>query len=432
MIDKTDADFSGLTEPLLLLSSWNDWYSQSAFEPNSIDGYDALMSLKKVSGILHEKIIVHVSNHHEDEAKNKHISDLMFMYMDYLHLATTYSNIPSLSDLTDILLLHVHDAMQGKAAPRWDILDFIRQYVAANISVCVTVHDYQYLYPDYPLPPLEAFTAWTPSAENVRNTRTMFRLATAVIFPSTAIQRYYMKHLEAISEALTLPFLDKLHTVPHMDTMVDKECVRIPDSVTGARSAQVNVVLISDAVRPPEGDLFYGLVKELQQFEDESGFLISIMYTLFDSFQGDPIYSGNATTNSNVVHLALALESSVYVNQSQHQHHILLSLSSYPEPYSYRLNEAINTGLPIVYLNPSSMAERIGVVGKHSRYFPVSNIRRDLVLQLKNAAKFVVDKQGETELRKCSRSKNIQPSKWYMSHYPNFHNSMNSRQRTPK
>lgn len=434
MIDKVNAESPG--EKLLLLSSWNDWAHQSVIEPNDVDGYDALMSLKKAMGVRNDSIIAHVSNHREDRMKDQYITDIMFLYMDYLHMRYSFHVLLQLIEVLDITVLHVHSALLGRKAPKWAILELLRRCKNLSTDVFLTIHDYQYLLPSAPLPSTEELALLTPTLGNLVNTSILFNLANIIVFPSARIRNYYVSQLQGLmgsaAEGIS-SFIHKIHTVPHMEPMADHDCVRVPKSMTTESNASINVALLSDSLQFEERVLFNEIFANLPSFHI-SGLSVTMRYVLFDNKAGarDELAADqrrignlpilNESSRDPLEVLNEAAQKQFFNADNPYGTHIVLCLSKRQDPYSYKMAKIIRSGLPLVYFEDGTMASMLGNNSKYPKYFPVlvDSTRDAIFSRIKEAALFAVQRSlvSESDCSEKSRSKIIQPSKWYLNHYP--------------
>ena len=93
--------------------------------------------------------------------------------------------------------------------------------------------------------------------------------------------------------------------------------------------------------------------------------------------------------------------------------HILIFLSLFPETYSYSLSMALQSGLPIVYLNRGALTNRLRNI---NRAFPANQIS-DLTDATFKAINYVIQHSNFSNVI-SDISTNIQPAKWYLLNYP--------------
>ncbi|CAM9342715.1 unnamed protein product [Ectocarpus fasciculatus] len=396
---------------LVQLTAWNEWNEQSVFEPNDIDGYDALQAIKNVARRPTNQTVVHVS--HRGGGTEKYIQDLMFLFGHYDHIYpevennTVFYSPPS----PNCALLHIHSVMVGVGALKWDILTYARRFRTAGIPVMVTIHDYQYLFPNTANPTLEFLTDNTPREFDVENTYSLFSMCRTLIFPSQFIRDYYISHLSNRHQGDLLDRIVHSSTVtPNCDMIPNHDFLYLPDP--GGKVINVAYTGVFTAFKG--ADLFLKISEAVKSYVDQGTRTeYQVKYHVF----GD-IHSSYVQTNYPEITFYGSFKGDKLLKSAlkRAKVHILLLPNLSPETYCYALTAGINTGLAVVYLNRGSFIDRLDAE-KYDKYFP-ANTPADMTAALRKGLQFVAANIGEDKTRCCVRTMQIQPTKWYIDNYP--------------
>lgn len=401
------------------LTAWNEWNEQSIFEPNDIDGYDLLKVVKK--NFMHHtgKTIVHMA--HRGGGVERHIHDLAYLFGEYSHIYTSALSILS-APPQGTILLHIHSAMVRdywtKELIGWDIIRHIQDhYKSRNISIYLTVHDYQWLFPTNPNIVFEAFMTSTPEKYDLVNTERLLRLVDKIIFPSNNVLLGYKKFVN-IPNA-------KAVVVPHCDIIHDHSFTHVPPikrrPMDGCKV--INVVLFS-RYEIFKGSQIFSLVaskaKKMTVRAKNSGGgngefneTFCIEYHAFSS-------SGQVSKMEErlINFYPEYAEEEVAEVMKKLNIHIAMFLSTVAETYGYALSQALSIGLPVVYLGRGAISERLAHV---ERAFKASTVAsKDIFGAFSSALQFILSrsctKQPHNPLQYIS--KEVQPNRWYLENYP--------------
>jgi len=437
----------------MFLTAWNEWNEQSTFEPNDIDGYDALSIVKKVvktpgsSG----KSIIHVS--HKGGGTERYIRDLIKLFPEYIHSYPELHEIPS-KPPSNCILLHIHSAMIGPTSPGWNLLNIMKEYRDAGVNIIVTVHDYQWFFPDNPNPTLRFLNRQFPTLERVQNIHKMFLLANQIIFPSEFLREYYENTIldhylhpnghSGSSRGNNKSIVNNHHNnhnnnnhnnnnnqvkqssvwnhsvaVLHPDVLIDHSYINIPAII----DRTIHIAFVGLFIRMKGSLLFLNLSQKLTEVISASGEKIRVQYHVFGVVSSDLNckYSDchevpfQQSDYPNIIFHGGYVDSQINNLLITHNIHALIYLSVVPETYCYALTTGINTGLPIIYSNIPAFKERLSP-SLSVKYHPV-NTNQELVSVTNACAQFILLNPGYKN-RYYSITKNLQPSKWYISNYP--------------
>ena len=400
-------------EKFLFLTAWNEWNEQSVFEPTDVDGYDALVAVKSAVRGSTGKKVNHIS--HRGGGTGKYIYDLIALFGEYEHVFRPWE-LPVPDSLT--ALLHIHSAMVGERAVKWGILDYIKQNKIMGIRVYVTIHDYQWFFPDDPYPTLEVLQQLNPNTTEKENTKKLLELADMVIFPSKALWKSYLTFV--YGKNYVPENGNNFVVVGHNDILVKNERLNVPL----VRNNEVNIAFVGTFLPYKGSDMFKSMAKKMLNvyFAIEPGTEIRLRFHVFGVAQKNENCKAKYCSPESAEERKLGITYHGYYTDEalpslldKANIHILMFLSTFLEPYCYALSTAINTGLAIVYLNRGALIERLDY-NKYERYFPISE-PDDIVTAVSKAVRFVLSRHG-TKLNFYNISSNVQPTKWYISNYP--------------
>ena len=384
----------------VFLTSWNIWSDQSMFEPNDVDGYDALSIVKKVfltntRHFVPRGTILHVARPMDYP---RHVGDLQKVFGEYTHVF--FSIVDAISDSRKYDMVHIHH-------PGLEItVDNIRQCKQRGIQVFITIHDYYWLYPpgadDYPT--ISSLESVTPHPGALSRAVGVLLMADIVLFPSSFVRSHYMK-LPGLSEYAD--DFDRFTVVPPLDVLLNVEIIKIPEV-----SSFVSVGLIGDFT-PAEGSLLFSKLAQSFEYVERRETKVALRYNVISKSPGCR-YRASVGSEITVCSLTDHGKTLTEINPGPGYFHVLMILSSYPDPYSYDVTAAVNTGLPILYLDHGTLRERLSSISS-PRFFPVKDPTQ-LIEKFAEVIKYTILNSGLSSGHE--KSKNVQPSKWWLYNYP--------------
>lgn len=382
---------------LLLLNSWNMWDEQSMIEPNDVDGYDALKEIKNIFVPRTGKAVLHIGACPE---VNRYVSDLRSLFSEYDHIVKDTLDFNPAS----LILVHAHFHAGSFVDPP-QLLSILRHYKSLSVPICITIHDYFWIFPDNEIAFAGALRGAKPIGQFLKRTIEAFEIADVVISPSFLTRSTYLSSpgLQSMQDNFR-----KFPVVTPPDYLLTDDGYMVPSF-----AKTIGVAYVGKLFRPVEGsDIFFHIAK-LYPGVGNKKFKLRLNYHVLCQ---NKYY--NATSIQELHEMStLQLHGSAFHDSKivPHGIHLLLYLSEYPDPYSYDLTIGINSGLPIVYLNSGTLKERFKNL-RSPRFFPVDGIEniRKVYTQ---AIKFVVH-NGAAGTGLLTRSKSLQPPKWYLYFYP--------------
>jgi hypothetical protein len=382
-------------EHFVFLTAWNEWNEQSALEPNDIDGYDALMAVKRVFKPHTGKTIVHLG--HTGGGTAVFTRDLFKMFPEYNHTWIQDSNLPPPGP--NIVLMHIHSVMV-REGPHWGILALVKTYRVRKVPILLTIHDYQWLFPENPNPELSVLETVEPDPGNVKNTTELFRAVDKVTFPDRSVYDYYRAKIgEKRWDENTIELVPHSCLLAHSDRYF----------VAPVENNTINVAFVGQFDGYKGGGLFCSLSGSTALQEKHSP--LTLRYHQFGVSSRawrenctSPIIFHDKYDNHR-------LESILQENKI----HIITFLSLFPETFSHVLTRLLRAGIPLVYLNRGALTYRLAGV-KHT--FPVEGHElAGVAAGVSRAVEFVLKRQG-TDMTLRELSPHVQPAKWYLLNYP--------------
>lgn len=391
--------FSKVLGYAIFLNSWNVWGDQSMFEPNDIDGYDALAVIKQVflssfQAQTPPGIVLHTAR----PENMLHVKQLQEIFNEYKHTFELMSEALKVTNEKNYVMVHVHHPG----------LDVTPQNIQAckdkGLPVYISVHDFLWLYPPATdFPSISFLSGATPRPGALSRTVTVFLLADVVIFPSNFVRSHYMR-LPGLQEFET--DYDRFVVVHPPDVMINLERISVPEI-----SRFIGVALVGEFTPVMGSEAFVDLASTYDHVQSGLN-KIGIKYRVLSNRKNcDLKLAANPMT---LCTLDSSGEGLTEVIAGPNELHMLLFLTEYPDPYSYDLTTAINTGLPILYVNKGTLKERLAGI-KSPRLFPIKDIS-ELHTQYVEMLKYTVKMNGLTKGFK--KSDRVQPSKWWLSNYP--------------
>jgi hypothetical protein len=386
-------------EHFVFLTSWNEWNEQSALEPNDIDGYDALMAVKRVFKPHTGKTIVHLG--HTSGATGVFTRDLFTMFPEYNHTWIQDSNLPP--PAPNIVLLHIHSAMV-REGPHWGILALVKTYRTHKIPILLTIHDYQWLFPENPNPELSVLETVEPDPVCLKDTTELFRAVDKVTFPDRWVYDYYRAKIgeKRWDE-------DKMVLVPHSCLLAHSD--RYFVAPVGGDNT-INIAFVGQFDGDTGGGLFCRLAASAALQEKHRP--LALRFHHFGVYQPNPAQTQDCTDmiTFHDKYDNHRLESILQENKI----HIVTFLSLFPETFPHLLTRLLRAGIPLVYPKRGALIDRLAGV-EHAFAVEGQATLEGVEAGVSRAVEFVLLHHGaDTTLRELSP--HVQPTKWYLLNYP--------------
>ena len=379
-------------DDFIFISAWNEWNEQAMLEPNVEDGYDYLIKLSKSYNKFYNypkkgKILI-IS--HMGGGTEKYINDLKEIYYDYEFI--DFDNYTINKNYDDIykecILIHINSILFNNLKYNYDI--FFNKYLK-NITKYITIHDYQWLYPNNPNITQDNFLSITPDKEDLIKFDNLLSICNKIIFPSHNIFNNYNFYINLDK------YKEKINIIYHCDKIINHDFLNIPNITDNT----INICYLGYFINYKGSNIFKKLSYENKFYKD-----YKIIYHVF----------GNISQNEENINYDNIIFHDTYkdceiINKLQdHNIHGITHLSLFEESYCYALTNSINSGIPILYIKRGSLTERLI---EKNKYFScdihnINNIYKELL-------DFIIINKNIKNYYHINN--NIQPNRWYLENY---------------
>ena len=392
LLQKVETDPNKNNDDFIFISAWNEWNEQAILEPNNEDGYQNLIELNNAYMEYYnypiKKNILVLS--HIGGGTNKYVEDLKKIFIEYNFIQfDTYDNSENYNEkYKNIDIIHINSILFNNLKDNY--IDFFKNFLI-NTKKYITIHDYQWLFPDDPNITKDDFFSNKINYKNILNFIELLDMCSIIIFPSRNIYENYLYHINIEI------FKDKIHIVNHNDKIINYNFLVIPDI-----NNVINISFIGNFVKYKGSSLFNYLLTNKKTYEG-----IKIKYHIFGSIDNNETIDYN--NNSLVLHNSYSDNNIIEILHKNNIHGIV-HLSLFEESYCYALTNSINSGIPIFYLNRGSFNERLF---EKDKYFP-TNIK-NIFNNFDNFLKYIIKNQNIYNFYTLNQT--LQPNKWYLSNY---------------
>lgn len=270
----------------------------------------------------------------------KYIDELCKLFPNETH--HIINGPPFQIDLNKAEVLHIHSTMVGMNIG-WEVLNLVKYFK----KVILTIHDYQWLFPNCPNPTTEDFENLEIPRENVKNFKELLKKCNTVFMHTENLLKRYEQYCGPLRGG---DDTNILVTYP-CDVPVYYERLFIPSSITN------NKIKIGFLGGTAQHKGYYQFIDIVRKFYNDDEY----EFHLYGANIHSPfVFSHGKYSDVDIT--------KVIRNDGIH---ILLALSLSEETYCYALTKMINTGIPIVYLNRGSFIDRLS---RRERFFPVDHL----------------------------------------------------------
>jgi len=376
----------------VFVSAWNEWNEQAVLEPNNEDGYDYLMTLSKTYLEYYnnpkKKCILNIC--HKGGGTEKYMNDLKNIFPEYhfINFINFEYNIDYDILYNNINLIHINSILFNNLKTNYYY--FFDKFFK-NIEKYITIHDYQWLFPDEPNILKDYFETKGVNAENTYFFEYILSLCSKIIFPSINIYNNYAKYINLNN------YGNKIHIIPHNDKLINHNFLYIPD----IHNMEINVAFVGNFVSYKGSSLFKNIVDKYQFYNN-----YHIKYHIY----GHIDFQEYQNINSNIIIHNVYKDENIVKSLHNDSIHGIMHLSLFEESYCYALTNSINSGIPIIYVDRGSFRERLG---EKVKYFgsEVDDFENTLI----KAFEYIILHKGSNFY--YDTNKNIQPKRWYLENY---------------
>jgi hypothetical protein len=409
LMEKINSDSNEVGHDFLFLSAWNEWNEQAILEPNNEDGYDYLHNLKKnyLEFYSNEKSMYNTKNilvfGHKGGGTEKYMDDIKNKFLEYkfidfdiykeeLNYDIYYNNY-------NIDRIHINSILYNNLKTNYITL-FSKYF--KNIEKYLTIHDYQWYYPDNPNILKDDFNDSTPTITNINNFYKLIKLCTKIIFPSQSIYKNYSKYINLSY------YNDKICVVNHMDKIINHNFLVCPPILNNMN--KIKIAFLGNFLKYKGTDILDYISNHFQIYESHKT-IYNIEYHVYGL-----VIDNNILKKNKYKYIFHDIYKDNEIIDLIHQEgiHGILHLSIFEETYCYSLTNSINSGLPIFYLNYGAFSERLCNNNFKNKYF--ASEKNNIFENYTKFLDFIVNHQGEKqEFYKLNQ--NIQYNKWYLENY---------------
>jgi hypothetical protein len=392
LLKKVESDPNENNDDFIFISAWNEWNEQAILEPNNEDGYQNLIELNNAYMEYYNyptKLNILVLSH-IGGGTNKYIEDLKKIFIEYnfIEFDNYESSIDYDEKYKNIDIIHINSILFNNLKDNYII--FLKKFLT-NSKKYITIHDYQWLFPEDPNIEKDNFFSEKINYKNILNFIELLDMCNIIIFPSKNIYVNYLYHINIDI------FKDKIHIVNHIDKLINYNFLVIPQV-----NNIINISFIGNFVKYKGSSLFNYLLTNKKTYSD-----VKIKYHIFGSI--DKNENIDYTNDSLILHNSYNDNNIIEILHKNNIHGIM-HLSLFEESYCYALTNSINSGIPIFYLNRGSFNERLS---NNNKYFSTSI--KNIFNNFDNFLKYIIDNQNTYNFYNLNQ--HLQPNKWYLSNY---------------
>ena len=386
LLEKVDKDPNEGND-FIFISAWNEWNEQAILEPNNEDGYRFLQNLNqsylKFYDYPLKKNILNIC--HLGGGTEKYMKDLKEIFTEYnfISFIKFNFNVDYKIIYPDIDIVHINSILFNNLKENYYF--FINNFFSDK-KIYLTIHDYQWLYPEDPNIIKENFES--NKLSNNDNFIMLLNICTKIIFPSYNIYNNYNSVID-----LSL-FKNKIFIVNHFDKIINHTFLVIPPL-----KKIINIAFIGYFISYKGSELFKILANKIIYYKD-----FEIKYHIFGFIANE-----ESPKNNIIIHNSYK-DSNIIEKLYQEEIHAIMHLSLFEESYCYALTNSINSGIPILYLDRGSFSERMPLMKK---YFP-SNLN-NITEVYSSLLDYIINNSDNNNYYKLDY--NIQPNRWYLENY---------------
>ena len=404
LLNKIDNDpnNSKCSDEFIFISAWNEWNEQAILEPNNEDGYNNLIELNNAYLEYYDnptkKNILFFC--HNGGGTEKYVSDIKKIFNEYNHIDFSSFNdsIDYDMEYKNIDLIHINSILFNNLK---DNYIYFFQTFFKNVKKYITVHDYQWLYPNEPNIIKDNFNSQKSDYKNMINFYMLLELCDKIIFPSQNIHDNYFWHFNYYWNINLNIFSKKIHIVTHMDKLTNNDFLVIP-KITN----YINIAFVGYFTEYKGASLLKKLANEKNYFND-----CEIRYHIFGNIDSSCSIIGAFHKNNIIIHNSYT-DNNIIDSLHKNNIHGILHLSMFDESYCYALTNSINSGIPIFYLNRGVFPERLSNKEKY-----ISTDIENIFSNFDSFLLYIFKNQNISNYHNLNNI--VQPNRWYLSEYFN-------------
>ena len=414
--NKLDNKFNNKDENdnFLFITAWNEWNEQSVLEPSNVDGYIFLNEINNTYLNYYnypiKKHILYIS--HIGGGTYKYIKDLEKIFPEYNfirfideaegeyeenNLNNKKNDYNELYNFINVI--HINSIVDNEKFKNIDnnninLINFLDSF-ESYIKQIITIHDFQWLFPENPNISLEDFNKNILVSNNNRNIEYFEKILSKcdkIIFPDNMLYINYNKVINLSS------YSNKIFIVNHCDKLIEYSNNYVSTIIDNT----INIAFIGNFCEYKGKNVFIDFSKRLYKYKN-----YNVIYHVFgenNGFNNDDYNENNKIILHNKYNDNEIIEL-LYKNNI----HGIMHLSLFEETYCYALTNSINSGLPILHNNNGAFKNRLGDLEERFIIYQEDN---DIYYFLD----YIIKNNGIKNINNYI-SKDLQPTKWYLEHY---------------
>ena len=376
------------THDFLFISAWNEWNEQAILEPNNEDGYNYLDTLNRtyLDFYNNPKKYNILNICHKGGGTEKYMTDLKNIFYEYHFIDFIYfdNNINYDELFLNIELIHINSILFNNLKNNY--IYFFTHFFK-NTKKYLTIHDYQWFYPDNPNIIKNDFENSIPDIQNIQSFELLLSLCNKIIFPSNNIYINYHKYIDLNK------YNYKIFIIHHCDKIINYSFNVIPKI-----NNVINISFIGYFIYYKGSYIFEEIINKYSHYKN-----YIIKYHIFG------MMAYNINYENIIIHDKYD-DNIVISNLHESQIHGLLHLSLFEESYCYALTNSINSGLPILYIDNGCIRERLN---DNKKYFSCNS--HNIMDIFTHYLDYIIDNNGIYDYYPLDN--HVQPNKWYLSEY---------------
>jgi hypothetical protein len=404
-IDKNPNNDFIENDNFLFITAWNEWNEQSVLEPSNIDGYSFLNEINNTYLNYYnypiKKYILYIS--HIGGGTYKYMKDLEKIFPEYNFIRFVgkvedehKDNNNYYNELYNFInVIHINSIINNENFKNIDdnninLINFLDSF-ESYVKKIITIHDFQWLFPDSPNISLEEFNRniLTNNNKNMEYFGKILDKCDKIIFPDNMLYINYNKLINLSS------YSNKIFIVNHCDKLIEYNNFYVSNIIDNT----INIAFVGNFCEYKGKNIFIDISKRFNRYKN-----YNIIYHVFGENNGyineenNKIILHDKYNDNEIIEL-------LYKNNI----HGIMHLSIFEETYCYALTNSINSGLPILHNNFGAFKNRLGCSEDRFIIYQEDN---DIYYFLD----YIIKNNGIKNINKYI-SKDLQPTKWYIENY---------------
>ena len=415
--NKDNKNIDDNNDNFLFITAWNEWNEQCVLEPSNIDGYSFLNEINNTYLNYYnnpiKKHILYIS--HIGGGTDKYMKDLEKIFPEYNFIRfidekytinddnNDYNNNKPYNELYNFInVIHINSIINNeKFRNIYDdtinLIHFLDSF-ESYVKKIITIHDFQWLFPDNPNITLEIFNKSIENNnrninKNIEYFKKILDKCDKIIFPDNVLYINYNKLINLSS------YNNKIFIVNHCDKLIEYSNLYVSPIIDNT----INIAFVGNFCEYKGKNVFINISKRLQKYKN-----YNILYHVFGENNGYSNESNNEYNNKIILHNKYN-DNDIIDLLYKNNIHGIMHLSLFEETYCYALTNSINSGLPILHNNYGAFKNRLG---DSEERFIIYQEYNDIYYFLD----YIIKNNGIKNINNYI-SKDLQPNKWYLEHY---------------